>query len=149
VAILFHDIAKVKNFDLKHHALPGAKIAKKYLTKIKADKKFIDQVFYLVKTHSNPWSQEGKIATSLEAKILYDADMIAHLNPFGIATHFYYLSKKPFRQVAKETNWGLTTAYKTIQTKEGKKLAQPYFAKTKKFLDELAKNLKPTNSFKK
>lgn len=141
VAVLFHDITKT---DLKkelYHHKKGADIAKNFLKKIKVDEEFIDKVYHCVLSHSTPlmyFRSKAKKAhkstnflpwpKTKEAKVLFDADMIQQISPFGIikgAFISYTVYKKEFKKGFLDIkNTLMKDAYGNIFTKTSKKLTK-------------------------
>ncbi len=154
ISVLFHDITKTKLEKELYHHKEGADIAKNFLKKIKADKKFIDNVHHCVLAHSTPlryFRDKAKKANkkvgflpwpkTKEAKILFDADMIQQISPFGITKGLfikYSVYKKHFKKGLLEVKKTLTEdAYKNIFTKTGKKLAKERIKYLKDFFNKL------------
>ncbi|MDM8528021.1 HD domain-containing protein [Anaerolineales bacterium HSG24] len=87
-AVLLHDIARVDQERTgKDHALVGAERARQILTDLAYQPEFIQAVYHAIITHrfrgDNP-------PTTLEAKILYDADKLDSIGAIGIARVFAY-----------------------------------------------------------
>ena len=136
VAVLFHDIAKTNLKKELYHHIEGARIAKNYLIKIKADKRFIEAVCHCVLAHSTPLKyfksrSKNKVflpmPKTIEAKVLFDADMIQQLSPYGITKSLfinYTIYKKPFKEGFLATkNTLMNDAAKALFTKTAKQLA--------------------------
>jgi len=154
VAILFHDITKTRLERELYHHKEGADIAKGFLKKIKVDPRFIKEVYHCVLAHSTPLryfrskaKKEHKSASFLpwpktkEAKVLFDADMVQQISPYGIAKGLYvsYVTykkdfKKGFLSVKKTL---MEDAYKNIFTKTGKRLAKQRIKYLKNFFYKL------------
>jgi uncharacterized protein len=100
LACLFHDIARGK-FGPLEHAGKGAEITEKAMTEIGFDKELIDQVVHCVAAHSTPWSKTGPEPATIEAKIVYDADMVQQISPFGLIKHIHEF-KMDFEEMLKE-----------------------------------------------
>lgn len=87
VAALFHDIARVKedqdNTGKTDHAVLGAEMARKILTGIKYKK--INEVLHCIKSHRYRGVYRP---SSIEAKILFDADKLDTLGAIGIARSY-------------------------------------------------------------
>lgn len=82
LAAWLHDIAAGKDRD---HEIRGAKIAGKFLSKLKVDKETIRQVVGCVKKHR--FSKAMRLKT-LEEKIIQDADKLDALGAMGLARVF-------------------------------------------------------------
>lgn len=98
LAVLFHDIER-GNFGPTEHAAKGAEITKKVMTKIGFDKEIIEKVAHCVEAHSTPWSKVGPMPKIIEAKIVYDADMVQQISPFGIIKHIHEFNDKKFSEM--------------------------------------------------
>ena len=124
VAVLFHDVSKSKT-ELLKHAVESAKIAEKFLKKIGYDEKFIEQVVECIITHSSPWAKNAPMPKSIEAKVLFDADMIQQLGPFGIVKHILKYKDKPFDKIIKNSKYDLVEfAFGLLLTKNGKRIGR-------------------------
>jgi uncharacterized protein len=104
VAALLHDIRK--NAEMKKkgafcHAEAGAQEAAKILAKYKLDKKYIEQIIHCIATHRK---RKGNAPSTIEAKVLFDADKLDSLGAVGIGRLYYFASSINARfYTAKET----------------------------------------------
>lgn len=143
IAVLFHDIGKPVS-EQKHHVI-GARVAKSFLKNLGVEKSFIEKVVSCVRTHGVPWENLKKRAANFkmpktpEEKVLFDADMIQQLSPFGIAKHLIKYSKYPFRECVARAKKELLTAYSLLLTKSGREMAKPGLKLVKHFFDNLGK----------
>ena len=97
LAVLFHDIERGK-CGPSEHSLKGAETTRKVMTEIGFDKEIIEKVVHCVEAHSTPWSNIGPMPETIEAKIVYDADMVQQVSPFGIIKQLH-----EFRDLASDT----------------------------------------------
>jgi HD superfamily phosphodiesterase len=132
-AVLFHDIAKDEV--LNQHAEEGAKICEKFLIKLNFDADFINRVVYCVRVHSSPWRKGQPKLSTIEAKVMFDADMLQQLSAFGIAKHIIKYHDKKFYELVKAVLGDLDKACFLLTTKTGKELGRKKIKKVKKFLD--------------
>ena len=102
LAVLFHDIERGK-WSPEEHALKGAEIVKKVMATLDFDKEMIEKVVHCVAAHSNPWAKTGPIPKTIEAKIVYDADMVQQVSPFGIIKYIHKFGDKDFNEMLKMT----------------------------------------------
>ena len=152
VSVLFHDIAKTNLKRELYHHVEGAKIAKKFLTELGLDEDFIDAVYHCVIAHSTPLKYFRSKAKddadvflpapkTIEAKVVFDADMVQQLSPYGITKSFFINStvyKKPFQESFLATKSTLMKdAANALFTKTGKDLAKTRLKYLKDFFHKL------------
>jgi uncharacterized protein len=90
---LLHDVARKLEDEgkCKNHEEEGAKIARNILEKINFPPNKIEEVTYAIKVHRK---SKGIKPTTIEAKILQDADRIDIIGAIGIARTFAHLGNK-------------------------------------------------------
>lgn len=154
VSVLFHDITKTNLKKELYHHKEGADIAKNFLKKIKVNEEIINKVYHCVLSHSTPlryFRSKAKRAhknkkflpwpKTKEAKVLFDADMIQQISPFGIikgAFISYTTYKRDFKKGFLDVkNTLMKDAYENIFTKTGKKLAKERIKYLKDFFYKL------------
>ena len=98
MAALFHDIERGKS-DAVHHAIEGAKTTRKAMEEIGFEKEFTDKVVHCVESHSQPWSKQGPEPATIEEKIVYDADMVQQISPFGLIKHIHEFGNMKFKEM--------------------------------------------------
>jgi uncharacterized protein len=149
-AVLLHDIVKIKN--RKDSAIKSAKLSEKIL---KANNFLDDEIEIIsdaIKEHS---FSKGKIPSSIEGKILQDADRLDAIGAIGLARVFsfsgsnnrpFYDPNDPFsrNRSVDDNKWALDhffekllTLEKKMNTKTGKILAKNRTKILKNFLKEL------------
>ena len=149
-AVLLHDIVKIKN--QKDSAIRSAKLSEKIL---KENNFFDDEIKIIsdaIKEHS---FSKGKIPSSIEGKILQDADRLDAIGAIGLARVFsfsgsnnrpFYDPNDPFsrNRSVNDNKWALDhffekllTLEKKMNTKTGKILAKNRTKILKNFLKEL------------
>jgi uncharacterized protein len=79
VSATLHDIGQ--SVGIENHNLTGAKLAEEFLKKIGFKKNFIDQAVHCIISHS---SSHVKKAKTIEARVLFDADKLQTIGPFGV-----------------------------------------------------------------
>lgn len=132
ISALLHDIGQSIRFE-KHNET-GAKMAGKFLQKLGLDRKFIKQIEHCIICHSTSRVHEAK---TIEAKVIYDADMLQIIGPFGVMRFIIsdmINEKKPFQgtyKLAKEVE--AQTYNKTLQTQTAKDMAQDGYKFMQKF----------------
>ena len=149
-AVLLHDIMKIKN--RKDSALKSANLSKKILK----ENYFLDDEITIIsdaiKEHS---FSKGKIPSTIEGKILQDADRLDAIGAIGLARVFsfsgsnnrsFYDPKDPFskNRNLNDNKWALDHFYEKLlfvegkmNTKTGKLLAKKRTKILKDFLKEI------------
>jgi len=110
------------------HQFHNRNIVKKFLEKIKVDKNLIKQIIHCVDCSSMKNVHKAK---TIEAKVVYDADKLQVVGPFGIIREICCDMVPPrnmvFREALKHTRAIEQKCFETLQTKTAKKLAkQPH-----------------------
>ncbi|MEK6938710.1 MAG: HD domain-containing protein [Nanoarchaeota archaeon] len=83
IAAWLHDIAQP--LDEENHALLGEKMAEEFLSKEGFEKEFIEQIKHCIHCHETKTIKE---AQTIEAKVIYDADKLHVLGPWGFIRSF-------------------------------------------------------------
>ena len=121
------------------HQFHDAEEVKNYLETIELDPEVIEQVVHCVYC-----SHEGTIheAKTIEAKVVYDADKLQVIGPFGIMREIVCdvgARKRTFREALKHTKEIEQKLYETLQTETAKRLARKphgYLAKFWEMFEE-------------
>ena len=123
VAAWLHDIAQP--IQEKVHGGIGAEIAEPFLREIGFDSKFIEKVKHCIFCHNTTNINKAK---TIEAKIIYDADKLQMIGPFGFCrtiSDFLVFKNNEFDEAVHKTEEIQKNRYnKYLQTKTAKKLAQ-------------------------
>ena len=149
-AVLLHDVIKIKNRN--DSALKSAQLSKKILK----ENYFLDDeitiIFNAIKEHS---FSKGKLPSTIEGKILQDADRLDAIGAIGLARVFsfsgsnnrpFYDPKDPFskNRNLNDNKWALDHFYEKLlflegkmNTKTGKLLAKKRTKILKNFLKEI------------
>ncbi len=126
VAAYLHDIGKKYNADI--HGNHSAKIAEKYLKKNNFDKNFTKKVCHAIYCHDKASIHKAK---TKEAKIVYDADKLQAIGPFGFCrefSHQIFVNKlKPRKAINIVKKAEIERYKKELQTKTGKKISKDQF----------------------
>ncbi|MFA7209074.1 MAG: HD domain-containing protein [Parcubacteria group bacterium] len=146
-AALLHDIGRKEEMANKGkicHAEKGAEISKDILKKYKLSQDQIENIFHCIQAHR---SRNSHIPTTLEAKVIFDADKIDSIGAIGAARAFLFAgsagsnnlytgNEKRLADDGKDYSYTredsslleyykkLRFIYKKILTKEGKKIAK-------------------------
>lgn len=125
-------LAKKENADVQIvklgallHQIHDAKIVEKFLKKLKIDKKTIKQLVHCVECAGRENIPKAK---TIEAKVVYDADKLQVVGPFGflreIICDLTFPRNKKFPIALKHAKTIEEICFKTLQTKTAKKLAK-------------------------
>jgi len=142
IAALLHDVSKSETV-LLEHAAESAKMAEKFLEKLEYDEEFIKRVVECIITHSSPWAKNAPMPKSIEAKVLFDADMLQQLSPFGIVKHILKYKNEPFNKIVKNSKDDLVKfAFELLLTKSGKRIGKEKVKYVKEFFKLIKNNEK-------
>ncbi len=139
---LLHDIG-ITVEESEPHALKSAKIAKEILGKTDFPKEKMEDVLYAISVHSD---LTEKPIDTLEARILWDADKIAHLGAIGLVRFLMRIAMKGgnTKKVLKFFQENLKTAHllkAKMKTELGKKIAEQRYEFAEDFVEELEKEI--------
>lgn len=98
LSALLHDIGRIR-LGPEKHGLTGASEAKIILNAHSFDKTTIEQVVHCVSTHS---AKPNNLPESLEAKIISNADCLAH---FDAVPYFFYNAGQTESGLSEITDW--------------------------------------------
>lgn len=122
-ACYLHDIGRVIKDE--GHAYESAKIAEPYLNKIKVPESEIERIINGVYNHS---VEDVQNVTSIEGKLLFDADKIQILSVYGFIRVYSFLVVQRKWQMKKALDFLWDYVQKTfnhLQTPEAKKILKP------------------------
>ena len=149
-AVLLHDIIKIKN--QKDSALKSARLSEKILKQNHFSDNEIKIISDAIKEHS---FSKGKIPSTIEGKILQDADRLDAIGAIGLARVFsfsgsnnrpFYDPKDPFskNRNLNDNKWAIDHFYEKLltleqkmNTKTGKIIAKKRTKILKDFLKEI------------
>lgn len=136
-AVYLHDLGRHYIADKVHGALSAQK-AEPVLERIRFPKEKRDAVLHAIRVHDVSSSPEDR--TTLESKILYDADKIDTLGVVGVLRYIrHYYGKKPIDYMLEDIDarWeGLTLSETRTLALEDYRFIKEYFAKLKEELGE-------------
>jgi len=122
IAALLHDIDQPYN-EKENHVKKSLSKAKKILKEIGCPEEKIKKVLKIISEHS---SEDEKVPTSIEAKILFDADKLDGIEAIGIARVFIFCGQNGLT-IKEAIDWYKNKIEKAIpkmQTEIGKKIAK-------------------------
>lgn len=126
IAAWLHDIGKAKNEEI--HGDIGARMAKLLLERLGFESDFIDKVCHAIETHDSAGIHK---AETIEAKVIFDADKLQAIGPFGFGREFslytVFKGKKPREafEIVKKNE--IKRFKKMLQTETAKELASKPF----------------------
>jgi uncharacterized protein len=135
-AALLHDIGRGE----ENHALAGARKAKPILMKLGFSTKMIDKVADAISAHSY---SERKIAVSVEAKVLSDADKLDALGAIGIYRAAAYSGEvtRGMDEFTAHFHEKLLGLAELFYTEDAKLIAKNRISFMRAYLDELNQEL--------
>ena len=127
MASWLHDIAKPKNPGLDHH-IKGMEMSREFFQKIDADQNVAEEVIKCIESHMMKSDlPDAPRHDTIEAKVVFDADMINMISPFGISKLIFIFSKegKDFNESIETVKKIAENGFKELQTETGK--ARPHY----------------------
>jgi HD superfamily phosphodiesterase len=105
------------------HQIHNSKIVRIFLTKIGCDNEFIEKIVHCIGCISPKHIKEAK---TIEAKVVYDADKLQVIGPFGVIREMAYRKSlgESFREAYTHTRRIEEKLFNTLQTRTAKKLAK-------------------------
>jgi HD superfamily phosphohydrolase YqeK len=134
-AVYLHDLGRHYIADKIHGALSAQK-AEPVLERIRFPKEKRDAVLHAIRVHDVSASPEDR--TSLESKILYDADKIDTLGVVGVLRYIrHYYGKKPIDYMLDD----IDARWEGLTLPETRTLALPDYKYIKEFFAQLKEEL--------
>lgn len=130
IAVYFHDCDYSKGIGV--HAERSAEKARKFLNSIKYPK--TKQVVEAILNHN---VNSHKPDAFLEAKILFDADKMETIRPYGILRVAIYYMKLPYKEIIKKIYYFSVNTYKQLYFNESRIIIKKDYEKTKKIVELL------------
>ena len=134
----------VKIGAMLHQFHDNTKKLRNFLKSISLDSKTIEKIIECVEFR--PHRKNSKRNVSLEAKIVYDADALQVLGPYGLLREFacnLKARKKSFRKSIRDLRDVQKKFYNSLQTKTAKRLIK----ETRKLMEKFWKIYDKWNSF--
>lgn len=136
-AVLLHDIGYVHSD--REHAKYSAKMAKGFLKTLGMDKETVERIITCIRYHGWKFRKER---TTLEAKIVGDADRVEAFGPWGLARKFgddLTSRKMGINETLADAENFTEKAFKSMHTKTGKEMAKPLYENSRGFFRLLKK----------
>jgi uncharacterized protein len=141
LAVLLHDVDQPFN-DKENHVMLSAAAAERLLTEIEYPPAKVTRVLELIREHSTEHISSIRPST-IEARILFDADKLDGLGPFGILRVFA-LARQVGRSLPDTIRWyrnKIEVAMPNMQTPEGRTMMERRLPLVQAFLSELESEL--------
>ena len=135
IAAYLHDCDYSKG--IKLHAEASSKKSRRFLNAINYNK--TEQVVEAILNHA---AHLHKQAASLEAKIIFDADKMETIKPYGILRVIIYQRTLSFKEMMKKVQYYCLDIFKELYFNESRKLIKKDYEKTKKIVTELKKAIR-------
>jgi uncharacterized protein len=141
LAVLLHDVDQPFN-DKANHVARSAALAERLLSEIEYPPARAARVLDLIREHSTEHIGSVRPST-IEAKILFDADKLDGLGAFGILRVFA-LSRQVGRSIPETISWyrnKIAIAMPNMQTPEGRAMMENRLPLVEAFLSDLESEL--------
>lgn len=141
LGVLLHDVDQPFN-DKENHVVRSAAAAERILTETEYPPARIARVLAVIREHSTEHISSIKPST-IEARILFDADKLDGLGPFGILRVFA-LARQVDRSLPDTIRWyrnKIAVAMPNMQTPEGRAMMEKKLPLVQTFLSELESEL--------
>ena len=135
IASLLHDIGREKGEPLEHH-IRGVEIAKNLLQELGTDTEMTKEVLHCIEAHMMEKDlPDAPRPNTTEAKIVFDADMINLISPFGICKLIFMRARdgKTFKEAVDSAKMQTEAAYNELKTEAAKKSVERYWKLNRKF----------------
>ena len=137
LGVLLHDVDQPFN-DKENHVTRSAAAAERILNEIEYPPARVTRVIELIREHSTEHINSIR-PSSIEARILFDADKLDGLGPFGILRVFA-LARQVGRSLPDTIRWyrnKIAVAMPNMQTPEGRAMMERRLPLVQTFLSEL------------
>jgi uncharacterized protein len=141
LAVLLHDVEQPFD-DKANHVRRSAAVAERLLTNVEYPPVRLARVLEVIREHSTEHISSIKPST-IEASILFDADKLDGLGPFGILRVFA-LARQVGRSLPDTIRWyrqKIAVAMPNMQTPEGRTMMERKLPLVTSFLSELESEL--------
>jgi uncharacterized protein len=141
LAVLLHDVDQPFD-DKENHVMRSATAAERLLTEIEYPPARVTRVLELIREHSTEHISSIRPST-IEARILFDADKLDGLGPLGILRVFA-LARQVGRSLPDTIRWyrnKIAVAMPNMQTPEGRTMMERKLPLVQAFLAELESEL--------
>jgi len=149
IAAYLHDISTVTHGFHEHH-LKSAEMAVEFLRKLDIPSERISKVEQAILAHMTVFSLEQRESTSIEGRILYDADKLGRLSGLAVVTSLIeFGARYPNRAVTGDVLVAIlrhieerfVELYQSLNTAPAREMARVKFGYTLAFLDGIIEHL--------
>ena len=149
IAAYLHDISTVTHGFHEHH-LKSAEMAVEFLRKLDIPSERISKVEQAILAHMTVFSLEQRESTSIEGRILYDADKLGRLSGLAVVTSLIeFGARYPNRAVTGDVLVAIlrhieerfVELYQSLNTAPAREMARVKFGHTLAFLDGIIEHL--------
>ena len=149
IAAYLHDISTVTHGFHEHH-LKSAEMAVEFLRKLDMPSERISKVEQAILAHMTVFSLEQRESTSIEGRILYDADKLGRLSGLAVVTSLIeFGARYPNRAVTGDVLVAIlrhieerfVELYQSLNTAPAREMARVKFGYTLAFLDGIIEHL--------
>src|SRR5436309_14883946 len=149
IAAYLHDISTVTHGFHEHH-LKSAEMAVEFLQRLDMPAERISKVEQAILAHMTVFSLEQRESTSIEGRILYDADKLGRLSGLAVVTSLIeFGARYPNRAVTGDVLVAIlrhieerfVELYQSLNTVPAREMASVKFGNTLAFLDGIIEHL--------
>lgn len=142
-AVFLHDLGRFDKSSMKGpHGFSSAKHAKGILERIKFPKEKMYRVLEAIRYHDAEYLLSKR--KTIEARLLFDADKLDAVGPYGIARHLTYEAIFGFslKHAVKEGIIANEKQWEGLATKKAKKICREKYLYTRDFFNKVREKLK-------
>ncbi len=149
IAAYLHDISTVA-YGFHEHHLKSAEMAVEFLQKLDTPTECINKVEQAILAHMTAFSPDHRVSTSIEGRILYDADKLGRLSGLAVVTSLIeFGARYPNRAVTGDVLVAIlrhieerfVELYQSLNTVPAREMASVKFGNTLAFLDGIIEHL--------
>ena len=150
ISAWLHDVGfSDKRAKIITHHVYSAEMAENLLRDLRFNSRKTEQILQCIREHMGPANTfdtllkaEGKTQeflpqpSTIESKVVYDADMINLCGPFGVVKMIIFKTRegKNFREIIDSVKSLSIKAFNDLKTKSGKEIGKKYFSASEEFL---------------
>ena len=149
IAAYLHDISTPTQ-GFHQHNVASAQMATKFLRTQDATPEFVQKVEQAILTHMTPHAGEQQASTTLEGRILYDADKLGRLSGLAVVTSLIEIGARYANRAVtgdmlaamlRHIEERFIDLYQSLNTEPAREIARDKFNNTVAFLDGVIEHL--------